>query len=94
MTLVGEARMEFGFFDWIDTRPAPLAEIYEDRLKLIEFADRAGFSNSFGKAVTIPNLQASKGTSRPIAVVRDFASSNDSGPISGHASCSAATTST
>jgi len=35
--------MEFGFFDWIDTRPAPLSQIYEDRLKLIEFADRAGF---------------------------------------------------
>ena len=33
--------MEFGFFDWIDTRPAPLSKIYEDRLKLIEFADRA-----------------------------------------------------
>jgi hypothetical protein len=52
--------MEFGLFDWIDTPPAPLSEIYEDRLKLIEFADRAGFycyhlaEHHFGPISNVP----------------------------------------
>ncbi len=35
--------MEFGVFDWIENRPIPLAQHYEERLKLLEEADRAGF---------------------------------------------------
>jgi alkanesulfonate monooxygenase SsuD/methylene tetrahydromethanopterin reductase-like flavin-dependent oxidoreductase (luciferase family) len=34
----------FGIFDHIDYRPAPLAQIYEERLQLLEAADAAGFS--------------------------------------------------
>src|SRR3989454_11150317 len=33
----------FGLFDWIDRRAAPLSEIYEERLTLLEAADAAGF---------------------------------------------------
>ena len=35
--------LEFGVFDHIDRHAQPLAEFYEDRLKLIEAYDRAGF---------------------------------------------------
>src|SRR5262245_48903335 len=36
--------LEFGVFDHVDRNPArPLADFYEDRLKLIEAYDRAGF---------------------------------------------------
>jgi alkanesulfonate monooxygenase SsuD/methylene tetrahydromethanopterin reductase-like flavin-dependent oxidoreductase (luciferase family) len=35
--------MEFGIFDWIDRRDAPLQQIYEDRLQLVEAADEGGF---------------------------------------------------
>src|SRR5450755_5186095 len=35
--------MQFGIFDQNDRGPSPLAEQYENRLKLIEFYDRAGF---------------------------------------------------
>jgi alkanesulfonate monooxygenase SsuD/methylene tetrahydromethanopterin reductase-like flavin-dependent oxidoreductase (luciferase family) len=35
--------MQFGIFDQNDHGPDPLAEQYENRLKLIEFYDRAGF---------------------------------------------------
>src|SRR6201992_1218879 len=35
--------MQFGIFDQNDHGPYPLAEQYENRLKLIEFYDRAGF---------------------------------------------------
>jgi alkanesulfonate monooxygenase SsuD/methylene tetrahydromethanopterin reductase-like flavin-dependent oxidoreductase (luciferase family) len=35
--------MEFGIFDWIDRRDAPLQQIYEDRLRLLEAADERGF---------------------------------------------------
>ena len=34
----------FGIFDHIDHRPAPLAQIYEERLQLLEAADAAGFA--------------------------------------------------
>ena len=35
--------LEFGIFDHVDRSGAPLPEFYEDRLKLIEAYDRAGF---------------------------------------------------
>ena len=35
--------LEFGVFDHVDRNARPLAEFYEDRLKLIEAYDRAGF---------------------------------------------------
>src|SRR5262245_3999022 len=36
--------MEFGIFDWIDeNRPQALADIYEQRLRMLEYADEAGF---------------------------------------------------
>lgn len=33
----------FGLFDWIDRGRAPLHQLYEERLKLLEAADAAGF---------------------------------------------------
>ena len=38
------ADVAFGIFDHIDHRPAPLAEIYEQRLQLLDAADAAGFA--------------------------------------------------
>lgn len=35
--------MEFGVFDHVDRRDVPLAQFYEDRLKLVEACDREGF---------------------------------------------------
>ena len=35
--------IEFGLFDWIDRGAAPLHRLYEERLQLLEMADRAGF---------------------------------------------------
>ncbi len=35
--------VSFGVFDWIDRGNAPLNQLYEDRLCLLEEADRAGF---------------------------------------------------
>ena len=35
--------LEFGVFDHVDRNARPLAAFYEDRLKLIEAYDRAGF---------------------------------------------------
>lgn len=35
--------VQFGLFDWIDRREAPLGQIYEERLQLLEAADSAGF---------------------------------------------------
>jgi len=38
------ANVEFGMFDWIDRRQqGPLAQLYEDRLRLLEEAEAAGF---------------------------------------------------
>lgn len=38
------APLRFGIFDWIDeNHTLPLAELYEQRLQLLEYADRAGF---------------------------------------------------
>lgn len=38
-----EAAYEFGLFDWIDAREAPIGRIYEERLQLLEYADTAPF---------------------------------------------------
>jgi hypothetical protein len=35
--------MEFGVFDHLDRYGGPLADYYEDRLKIAEAYDRAGF---------------------------------------------------
>lgn len=35
--------VEFGLFDWIDRGKGNTAELYEERLKLIEYADEVGF---------------------------------------------------
>ena len=35
--------MEFGLFDWIDRGKEPLQKLYEERLRLLEAADSAGF---------------------------------------------------
>src|SRR5437879_699234 len=37
------SNMEFGIFDHLDRNDAPLSDYYEDRLKLIEAYDQAGF---------------------------------------------------
>ena len=33
----------FGLFDWVDWRRVPLGQLYEERLRLLEAADAAGF---------------------------------------------------
>ena len=33
----------FGLFDWVDRSDAPLADLYEQRLQMVEYADRAGY---------------------------------------------------
>jgi alkanesulfonate monooxygenase SsuD/methylene tetrahydromethanopterin reductase-like flavin-dependent oxidoreductase (luciferase family) len=35
--------VRFGIFDWIDRNRLPLAELYEQRLQCLEYADEAGF---------------------------------------------------
>ena len=35
--------MKFGLFDWIDCGKVPLQKLYEERLRLLEVADSAGF---------------------------------------------------
>jgi len=35
--------ISFGLFDWIDRRPTPIWQLYEERLALLEAADAAGF---------------------------------------------------
>ena len=37
------AQVDFGLFDWIDRNQAPLQQLYEERLRLVEAADAAGF---------------------------------------------------
>jgi alkanesulfonate monooxygenase SsuD/methylene tetrahydromethanopterin reductase-like flavin-dependent oxidoreductase (luciferase family) len=37
------AQVAFGLFDWIDRGTAPLQQLYEERLQLLEAADAAGF---------------------------------------------------
>ena len=36
-------QVAFGVFDWIDRGKAPLRQLYEERLQLLEVADAAGF---------------------------------------------------
>jgi hypothetical protein len=36
----------FGLFDWIDRGTAPLHQLYEERLQLLEAADAAGSSRA------------------------------------------------
>src|SRR5499426_1807172 len=38
------AQVTFGLFDWIDRGKAPLHQLYEERLQLLEAADAAGFT--------------------------------------------------
>src|SRR3954470_23952071 len=38
-----KSSMKFGIFDHVDHSGAPLADLYEDRLRLAEVYDRAGF---------------------------------------------------
>lgn len=35
--------MQFGLFDWLEHSDAPLADIFEDRLRMLELADELGF---------------------------------------------------
>ncbi len=37
------AQVAFGLFDWIDRGQKPLQQLYEERLRLVEAADAAGF---------------------------------------------------
>lgn len=39
----GSRHLDFGIFDWIDDAGRDPAETYEGRLRLVEYADRAGF---------------------------------------------------
>jgi alkanesulfonate monooxygenase SsuD/methylene tetrahydromethanopterin reductase-like flavin-dependent oxidoreductase (luciferase family) len=45
MTKAGAGRrpLRFGVFDWVDDSRRPLAEIYEQRLKLVQLAESSGF---------------------------------------------------
>src|SRR5437773_10523426 len=35
--------VEFGLFDWIDRGEGSLADMYDRRLRMLEYADRAGY---------------------------------------------------
>ena len=35
--------ISFGLFDWVDRRPMPIGQLYEERLALLEAADQADF---------------------------------------------------
>jgi len=35
--------VQFGIFDWIDHKSVPMQQLYEERLRLVEIADEAGF---------------------------------------------------
>jgi alkanesulfonate monooxygenase SsuD/methylene tetrahydromethanopterin reductase-like flavin-dependent oxidoreductase (luciferase family) len=37
------ASIEVGLFDWVDRGPGSLVDIYERRLRMVEYADRAGY---------------------------------------------------
>ena len=36
-------RLQFGLFDWIDSSGLEVADLYEQRMRLLEYADEAGF---------------------------------------------------
>ena len=37
------SNVRFGLFDWLDESGRGIGETYEERLKMLELADRAGF---------------------------------------------------
>ncbi len=37
-------RVTFGLFDWVDWHDVPLGQLYEERLRVVEAADAAGFA--------------------------------------------------
>ena len=39
----GRKKVKFGIFDWIDSDGQEIADLYEDRLRFLEYADQAGF---------------------------------------------------
>ena len=43
--------MKFGVFDHMDRRLAPLDRLYEERLKLVEAYDRAGFTGIMSRSI-------------------------------------------
>ena len=43
MTARLDGTLQFGLFDWIEWDKSAPHEIYEQRLKMLEFADRCGF---------------------------------------------------
>ena len=36
-------RLRFGIFDWIDQNGMEVADLYEQRLRFLEYADKSGF---------------------------------------------------
>ena len=42
-TMTDSTGVKFGIFDWIDRNQLPLSEIYQQRLKLVEYAEELGF---------------------------------------------------
>ena len=53
-------QLDFGIFDWIDRANAPLHQLYEERLRLLEAADGAGFF-----AITLPNTMRRRWAGHP-----------------------------
>ncbi len=49
-------QVTFGLFDWIDRGEAPLHQLYEERLQLLEVADAAGFSATTWRSTMPPRL--------------------------------------
>ena len=35
--------LEFGIFDWLDANGQTVADVYEQRLRMLEYADGAGY---------------------------------------------------
>ena len=40
---LSKSKLQFGIFDWIEWEDRRASEIYEERLKMLEFADQHGF---------------------------------------------------
>lgn len=43
MATIDSAPLSFGIFDWLDRSSLDLADLYEQRLQMLEYADKAGF---------------------------------------------------